>query len=256
MQQSDGPPPLIPIHPENNHNVIYESDSAPDLDPFDNESNNSSSSVLASLLKQLDSPAMAENVPSDQEAEKESYESTALDYEDFYAAAANPHSLQEKEIESETGLSERISFLFENPLLLQDLVIEEKARYFDQNIDLPFSTDMKCQMVLWTRLHRAYHSGRFCMRLTKRADEAVVLLMNLDNVSNFSTISTDVKHVTNWNGVPPFVQELMSPLNSADGFSKYAFLVYDGYHGWELVGYTTTNHSAPCTEEQDSNNVS
>jgi len=248
---------LIPIYPENSCTVSCESDCAPDLEAFETESTNSSSSVLASLLRQLDSPEMVESVPSVQEADKESSESTALDYQDFYATAAVPHNSQEKNVEPETGLSDRVQFLFENPLLLQDLVIEEKARCFDQEIDLTFPTDKKCQMVLWTRLQRAYHSDRFCMRLTKRADEAVVLLMSWANVGRFSTISTDVKQVTNWNGVPPFVQELMNPVNSSDESAKYAFLLYDGYHGWELAGYTATSHLAPIAEEeQELNDVS
>ena len=152
-------------------------------------------------------------------------------------------------MESEIELS-RIKFLLDDPLVLQNLIIEEKARCFDLSINLPIPTDQTCQAILWSRLHLAYLSDRFEMRLTRRNDETVVILNTLAFASQFSTFSTNVKNLRDWTGVPSFVKELVQPLVYSDCAYKYALLIYDEIYGWELIGCLPTFDS-PIPESQD-----
>ena len=116
-------------------------------------------------------------------------------------------------------------------------MIEEKARCFDESINLPISIDQTCQVILWSRLHRAYLSDRFEMCITRRNDETVVILNSLAFTTQFSTFSTNVKDLRDWTGVPSFVQELIQPSESAD---KYALLIFDELYGWVLIGCLPT----------------
>ena len=152
-------------------------------------------------------------------------------------------------MESEIELS-RIKFLLDDPLVLQNLIIEEKARCFDQSINLPIPTDQTCQAILWSRLHLAYLSVRFEMRLTRRNDETVVILNSLAFASQFSTFSTNVKNVRDWTGVPSFVQELIHPSDNSDSANKYVLLIYEELYGWELIGCIPT-FGSPVPESQD-----
>lgn len=264
----------MPIRPEN---VYSESESWPENDRMECESTGSSDGFLSSFLNRLESPVLDENVaPPVLEVtdspdgclssflnrlespvvgendttpvqETDNGNSNSLDYEDFYATAVSSVSCESAE--TDTGFS-RLQFLLDDPLILQDLIIEEKARCLDQDVDLPFPADQKCQAILWSRLHRAYQSERFQMSLTRRFDEPVVMLSSLANAAHFSTFSTNVKDVRNWTGVPSFVKELICPLNALDCAAKYALLIYDAFHGWELIGCLPT-FASPVSEKDE-----
>ena len=157
----------------------------------------------------------------------------------------DPCSLLDSDIEPS-----RIQFLLDDPLILQNLIIEEKARCFDLRINLPIPTDQTCQAILWSRLRRAYQSEQFEMRLTRRNDETVVILNSLAFASQFSTFSTNVKNVRDWTGVPSFVQELIHPSDNSDSANKYVLLIYEELYGWELIGCIPT-FGSPVPESQD-----
>ena len=126
--------------------------------------------------------------------------------------------------------------LLEDPLLLQDLVIKEKQREFDQDVNLENYTSEPCQLVEWNRLRRVFHSNRIHVRLKFTEMPAIVQVMRPSDQYSFSNSgTTDIREITDWTGVPSCVEKLIEPQNSPHE-SGYTLLNYDAIHGWVLLG--------------------
>jgi hypothetical protein len=124
---------------------------------------------------------------------------------------------------------------------LQDLVIAEKSRAFDQDIDLSPPVGQPCQLVAWNRFRNIYLTGRVHIRFKESSDpleESFVLVMRPEDQLRFCHLSKDVKTITDWTQAPPFLTDLVNPLSS-DKFAGYALLIYDASLSWELAGRLT-----------------
>ena len=132
----------------------------------------------------------------------------------------------------ESSTPSNFELILNDPLLLQDLVLKEKEREYDQDINLEHPLEEPCQLVEWNRLRRILFSNRIDIRV-KFTEDPIVLVMRLIDLSYDST---GIRDITNWEGVPSFVKDLIEPEDSSEGVGGYAILNYDTNNGWVLLG--------------------
>ena len=77
----------------------------------------------------------------------------------------------------------------------------------------------------WNRLRRILFSNRVDIRF-KFTEEPIVLVMRLKD-QPYASNTTGIRDITNWDGVPLFVQDLIESQGSTEGFGGYAILNYD-----------------------------
>ena len=170
----------------------------------------------------------------------EASEEPMLSFEDFYLLSGPSNSSNQSVSPGETP--SRIQHLLDDPLILQELVIIEKSRSPNQDIDLNPPAVHPCHLITWSRFRDHYLSDRIHIRFKQSSDisveESMVLVMRPEDQLRFCHMSKDVKVLTDWTHAPPFLTDLVNPLSS-DKFAGYALLIYDTSHGWELAGRLT-----------------
>ena len=138
--------------------------------------------------------------------------------------------------------------LCDDPLLLQDLVVREKLREFDQDINLESPLIEPCLLVEWNRLRRVFSSGRVHFRLKERDNEKpLVLVMRASDGMGSSLISNtvDIRDVKDLKKMPSFVNELLVPQESTKDSGGYSLINYDPFHGWVLLGCLSSMETSP-----------
>ena len=244
--QDGGPPSLVPVDYELTNFEGIETDSDSDfmeelaqLDPIDTFSNFSETTPLIADWQMV--PQDGANVKKEiVDEEKPSEEQPMLSFEDFYLLSG-PSNSSNPSLSPGGETPSRIQSLLDDPLVLQDLVMAEKSRAFDQDIELSPPVGQPCQLVAWNRFRNIYLIGRVHIRFKQSPDpleESVVLVMRPEDQLRFCHLSKDVKAITDWIQAPPFLTDLVNPLSS-DKFAGYALLIYNTSLGWELAGRLT-----------------
>lgn len=143
------------------------------------------------------------------------------------------------------SISDRLEFLFENPLLVQELIFKEKCLSVRQMIDLPCTSDL--QDGIWNqyktvsieRLFSSYRSGELHLRVVNTRDRPMVFAVPPECIKDFKNICKDAYEtlLQDWENAPPVVIELFNSPFTFDHGSRYGVLVYDvAVHAWEFVG--------------------
>ncbi len=125
----------------------------------------------------------------------------------------------------------RFQFLFENPLLLQDLLSREKLIPPDQlEIDWVLHPDRPvAQTVSLIRLQRSYLASRFHVRIT---NESCVLAMPPNLVFPYNSCnSADLNDLSDSDVIPQVVEEFLTL--SED---RYMLLLHHSESSWEMIG--------------------
>ena len=125
----------------------------------------------------------------------------------------------------------RFQFLFENPLLLQDILSQEKLIPPDQ-LDINWVLQPNrpvVQTVSLIRLQRSYLAARFHVRITS---ESRVLVMPSNLVSPYnSSNSLDLNDLSDLDAIPQVVEEFLTV--SED---RFMLLFYHSESSWEMIG--------------------
>jgi len=132
-----------------------------------------------------------------------------------------------------------LQLLLEDPLLLQDLVAEEKNRGLDDQIDLnePVADHQPLRVVGWYRLRLSFALGEIHIRIKQCSEGLVVLVMKLDEF-NLTQSTTDIRDVKDLDGIPSYASELLhGQEHTVDYSTGYILLVYNASHGWEMAGF-------------------
>jgi hypothetical protein len=124
------------------------------------------------------------------------------------------------------SISDRLEFLYQNPLQIQELTFKENCRPLNQIIDLTYSsyTDLnnmtqdvaniseRYQIVSLQRLIFSFNAGRLFLRVVNNKKRPVVLVLRLENVKEFINVSRDAYEtlLADWDRAPPVVIELYS----------------------------------------------
>lgn len=178
-----------------------------------------------------------------------------IEYDRFFNNISSSTESRSLIVPSETGneLTQchlRHVYTYRDPRILRNLILAEQSRTSDQEVNLtsPTTNPDPSQLVGWKRLKRMYHCNRLYIRMTKRCGEPVVLLMYPEDRNRFGFFSTDLQDLKNWTLIPPFVKELINPQEESDtgSYSRYALLVCNDFHGWELVGCISA--LTPCKQ--------
>ena len=152
------------------------------------------------------------------------------------------------------SISDRLEFLYQNPLQIQELTFKENCRPLNQIIDLTYSsyTDLnnmtqdvaniseRYQIVSLQRLIFSFNAGRLFLRVVNNKKRPVVLVLRLANVKEFIKVSRDAYEtlLADWDRAPPVVIELFNSSFTFGHKSRYGILVYDlMYRSWELIGF-------------------
>ena len=149
-------------------------------------------------------------------------------------------SLPESELPmgEEYLVDDRLQFLFDDPILLQDAVFEEKGRASSYVLDLKMyqTCQRSFQVVTFDRLRRIYKSGLLRIRLD--SNTLHVFLTSPIDASRFASSSTEISQISSdWTDVPPIVTELLSALDITDDPIRYIYLLYNIVNDyWELIG--------------------
>lgn len=144
-----------------------------------------------------------------------------------------------------------LQLLLEDPLLLQDLVAEEKNRGLDDQIDLdaPLADHQPLRVVGWYRLRLSFALGEIHIRIKNSSEGTVVLVMKLD-AFNLAQYTTDIRDVKNLEEIPSYASELLhGKEHTVDYSTGYILLVYNASHGWEMAGFL--DPSAPSQSPID-----
>ena len=117
---------------------------------------------------------------------------------------------------------------------LPQLVMEERGRTFEDEVDLNVRRGQTVQLVAWIRFHRIYQSGLIHIRF--RAGP-VILVMHPDEIVG-EDVSCNIQSMTGDRkaNAPKIVQSLLEPFISPEDCSRYAVLFCDGFK-WQLVGW-------------------
>lgn len=129
---------------------------------------------------------------------------------------------------------DRFLFLHEDPFLLQDCVVREKAVDADQlDIDWTLSPDRPTvQTISLTRFCRSYLAGKFHIRI---ANANTALVMPDPALLSFRTVN--LKDLTNSNEVPPALDEFYAYLDPNEWADRYVLLHHYLAQSWEMVGF-------------------
>jgi len=126
-------------------------------------------------------------------------------------------------------------FLFNNPLLLQNLLSWEKLIPLDQlEIDWVLHPDRPVvQTVSLIRLQRSYLAARFHVRITS---ESRVLAMPSNLVFPYNSLnSVDLNNLSDSDVIPQVVEEFFTV--SED---RYMLLLHHSESTWEMIGCLST----------------
>jgi len=148
---------------------------------------------------------------------------------------------------TESSMPSNFQLLLNDPLLLQDLVLKEKERELDQDINLGNPLEEPCQLVEWNRLRRLFLSGRIDIRVNFSEESIVIVMRLVDQLDEFNFIG--IREIADWEGVPSFVKDLIEPQDSPEGFAGYVILSYDANHGWILLGCLASHPPAVGTDD-------
>ena len=137
-----------------------------------------------------------------------------------------------------TSTATSLQSLWDDPLLLQDLVLKEKAREFDQDLNLESALCEPCLLVEWTRLRRIFLSDKIIIRLKNRIGEKPLFIVTRPNQCHtfVNSDTVDIRKIQDINNHPPFIKELLDPQDSSDDSGGYALLTYEYENGWVLMG--------------------
>ena len=167
---------------------------------------------------------------------------------------SNPQSVSN--MEESCSADDRLKFLYEDPLLLQELVIQEKFRAPGNEMDLDMyqTRQRSLQVVTFCRLRRIYQSGLLSIRLDN--SKPLVLVTRITDAHRFACSSTEISLLSSdWTNVPSIVTELLSTLDVTGDPARYTLLLYNVVHDfWELIGcldssFTDTVPSQTSPEE-------
>ena len=149
-------------------------------------------------------------------------------------------SLPESELPmgEEYLVDDRLQFLFDDPILLQDAVCEEKGRASSDELDLKiYQTSRRIfQVITFDRLRRIYNADLLSIRLD--SNTLHVFVTSPTDASRFASSSTEISQISSERtDVPPIVTELLSALDVTDDAIRYIYLLYDTVNDyWELIG--------------------
>lgn len=134
------------------------------------------------------------------------------------------------------SIVDRLHYLFEDPLQLQDLVFKEKCQPLNRPVD--FLTIAPKQntvtVVSLKRLYYTYHSGGLYFRLMM---DSRLFVVPPEHVERFANCSVDISTLKDWRSASSLVTQLLNSPFAVDYASRYAMLVYDAdLHDWEYVG--------------------
>ena len=159
-------------------------------------------------------------------------------------------------VEENCLADDRLKFLYEDPLLLQELVIQEKIRASGNEMDLDMyqTRQRSFQVVTFCRLRRIYQAGFLSIRLDN--SKPLVLVTNITDSYRFACSSTEISLLSSdWTNVPSIVTELLSTLDVTGDPTRYTLRLYNVVHDfWELIGcldssFTDTAPSQTSPEE-------
>ena len=152
-----------------------------------------------------------------------------------------------------------LQLLLEDPLLLQDLVAEEKRRSLDEQIDLePPIDNQPLRVIGWYRLSLAFSLFEVHIKVIDSSDqEPVVLVIKLDAVDINSSKLVDLRNVKNMTRVPSYVAELLTgeEQHTTDYSTGFILLSHNVSHGWEMAGYLDPSASSQSSPEDGSSVV-
>lgn len=143
-------------------------------------------------------------------------------------------------------VSTGLQLLLEDPLLLQDLVAEEKNHGLDDQIDLdaPVADHQPMRVVGWYRLRLSFALGEIHIRIKQCSEGPVVLVMKSD-AFNLTQFTTDIRDVKDLNGIPSYASELLyGQEHTVDYSTGYILLDYNASHGWEMAGFLDPSASS------------
>ncbi len=143
------------------------------------------------------------------------------------------------------NINNRCQFLFDNPLLLQDLISQEKEIPLD-NIEInwtvphPINNDQQpvVQVISLARFHRSYLASRFHIRIVN--ESSVLAMPNL--VFPFDCTTWDLNDLSDivklgFMTIPPVVEEFLSHHDSNDDYYNcYMILLHHSKSCWEMIG--------------------
>lgn len=147
----------------------------------------------------------------------------------------------DKDGRGESPKLRRYRYLLENPLLIQDLILEEKQRLKSHGSNhLDIDLDVKPGHVLYqtidfVRFHRIVASGKVVVRLSETDVGPVVLVVHPSVASRFDAFTTHLKESSVLK--LPLVEKLLKPLHSTECFKDYALLAHREPFCWELAGF-------------------
>lgn len=160
--------------------------------------------------------------------------SPLLPEDNSHASVADNLTPQPKQQVPLNAMSKMRKLLSDERFQLQKLMTQEKARAFDEDIDLTVRQGQTVQLVAWIRFHRIYQSGQIHIRFLSRRAGPVILVMRPSEVVA-ADITCDIQDMRDKDHVPEIVRELLDPFIAPTETSRYAFLLCDGAK-WELVG--------------------
>lgn len=140
-------------------------------------------------------------------------------------------------LEEEYPVDERVLFLFENPLLLQEIVFRERCQVSSLEIDPDRKIESHFTVVSFQRLRRIYSSGSLHIYL--RPNDQLVLVEAVKG--QYPVIQESWREITemttDWIDVPPVAAELISSLDPVDDAASFVMLLRDTVEQcWELAG--------------------
>jgi hypothetical protein len=148
------------------------------------------------------------------------------------------------------SISDRLEFLFDNPLQIQELTFKENCKPLNEILDLTCSPNLQVnqdiahseryQIVNFQRLIFSYHANRLYLRVVDAKSRPVVLVLPPENVAAFVNSSRDAYStlLADWDRAPPVVIELFNSSFTFSHRSRYGILVYDFvFRSWELIGF-------------------
>ncbi len=267
-----GPPPLIPIHPMDKPTDlvpllpgpgIIQYSTQPDSPPsLEGEENYAGQKWRFSIHRHDDDKVQTLvdgfSMPSS-EGKKRSENPCCNSYnqstriEGVLTSVSRPQTASNEE----ECIADRLKFLYEDPLLLQELVFQEKCRASSNELDLNMYLTSRryVQVVTFCRLRRIYHAGLLSIRLHK-SKPSVLVTMPFD-AYRFASTSTEINQLSSdWTQVPSLVTELLSALDVSNDPTRYTILLYDVMQEcWELVGCLDSSFSdvAPSQKSPEHN---
>lgn len=130
---------------------------------------------------------------------------------------------------------DRLQYLFDNPLLLQDLVLREKSRTEDdQDLVIPQDRNDQSSNDQLMSLRRFHHLCSVARRIHIRLAVKVVLVIRSEDLCQLSDITVDPRDSDR---IPPCYSDLLQALESDSYEDKYAFLHFNEYFQcWQLIG--------------------